>query len=103
VSHGVEPDAAQIFMVFLWRETMMSSLVRQASHGTAALGRVLAWRRRVSAERTAMRQLARMSDHELSDIGLARQDIIDVGAVRPDVDRYAMLALRLAGRKDTAA
>ncbi len=90
---------------------MMSSLARQASHGAAALRRALSWPVRISAERRAMRQLARMSDFELRDIGLVRQDVVDAAALRPEAEPSAMLARRRAaarersdpGRTDLAA
>jgi uncharacterized protein YjiS (DUF1127 family) len=89
---------------------MMSSIARQASHGAAALRRALSWPARIGAERKAMSQLARMSDYELRDIGLVRQDVVDAGALRPDADPSAMLAGRRAarersvpGRRDMAA
>ncbi len=68
---------------------MMSSLARQASHGAAALRRAFSWPARISAERRAMRQLARMSDFELRDIGLVRQDVVDAAALRPEAERSA--------------
>jgi hypothetical protein len=40
-----------------------------------------------------------MSDCELSDIGLVRQDIVDAGALRPETDPSAMLARRRAARE----
>ena len=60
---------------------MMSSLARRVSHGAAAIQRVLSWPARAGATRRAMRQLARMSDREFSDIGLVRQDIVDLDAL----------------------
>lgn len=65
---------------------MMASLANQAVHGAAALRRALSWPSRVSAERRAMRQLARMSDFELRDIGLVRQDVVDASMLRLDAD-----------------
>ena len=46
-----------------------------------------------------MSQLARMSDYELSDIGLVRQDVVDAGALRSDAEPSAMLARRRAARE----
>jgi uncharacterized protein YjiS (DUF1127 family) len=100
---GVEPRRRSDVVVVLWRETMMSSLARQASHGAAALRRAFAWSARKSAERRAMKQLARMSDYELSDIGLVRQDIVDAGALRPETGPSAMLSRRRAARERGAA
>ena len=88
---------------------MMSSFTRQASHGAAALRRALSWPSRVSAARRAMRQLARMSDYELRDIGLVRQDIVDASmlgstTIRPRCWRGgAPRATRAAPREDLAA
>ncbi len=76
---------------------MMSSLARQASLGmAAAIRRALGWPARVGAARRTMRQLARMSDIELRDIGLVRQDVVDIGALRFDADPTARLARRRA-------
>jgi len=82
---------------------MMSSLARQAAHGASALRRALSWPARVGAERRAMRQLARMSDHELHDIGLVRQDIVDASVLRPNADPSEMLAARRAARERAAS
>ncbi len=68
---------------------MMSSLARRASHGAASLRRALAWPARISAERRAMRQLARMSDLELRDMGLVQQDVVDAGMLRFGAERPA--------------
>jgi uncharacterized protein YjiS (DUF1127 family) len=81
---------------------MMFSLV-SASRGAAALKRALSWPARISAERRAMGQLARMSDHELSDIGLVRQDVVDVSALRLDDDPSRVLSERRAARERSAS
>ncbi len=81
---------------------MMFSLVRRASRGAASVKRALSWPARISAERRAMSQLARMSDHELSDIGLVRQDIVDVSALRLDADPSATRAGRRPARARSA-
>jgi uncharacterized protein YjiS (DUF1127 family) len=89
----------------------MALLARHASHAAAAaLRRALSWPARISAERRAMRQLARMSDCEMRDIGLVRQDIVDAGALRPDADPSARASRRrdvrgrsASGRTDMAA
>ena len=81
---------------------MLSSFTRQASHGAAVLRRALSWPSRVSAARRAMRQLARMSDYELRDIGLIRQDVVDASARPLDDDPSALLARRRAARERTA-
>ena len=49
-----------------------------------------------------MSQLARMSDYELRDIGLVRQDIVDADALRRDADRFALLAGRRGARERSA-
>lgn len=81
---------------------MLSSLARQASHGATALKRAVAWSARISAERRAMRQLARMSDCELSDIGLVRQDIVDAAALRHCNDSPASSERRGGAHKRSA-
>ena len=45
-----------------------------------------------------MSQLARMSDYELSDIGLVRQDVVDAGALRLDADPFAKRVGQRAAR-----
>jgi hypothetical protein len=45
-----------------------------------------------------MTALARMSDYELRDIGLTRQDLFDASALPLDADPSAMLVRRRAGR-----
>ena len=46
-----------------------------------------------------MRQLARMSDFELRDIGLVPQDAVDAAALRAEAEPSAMLARRRAARE----
>ena len=87
---------------------MMSFLARQASRGTAAaLTRALSWPARVGAARRTMRQIARMSDVELRDIGLVRQDVVDISALRYDADpsvrRRAARERSTSGSADFAA
>ena len=77
----------------------MVLLARQTSRAAAALKRAFTWPARISAERRAMRQLARMSDFELRDIGLVRQDVVDAAALRPEAKPSAMLARRRAARE----
>ena len=68
---------------------MIASIARQASYRAAASGAPSLACARVGAARSTMAQLARMSDDELRDIGLVRQDVVDVGALRRDADRSA--------------
>ena len=81
---------------------MLSSFTLQASHGAEVLRRALSWPSRISAARRAMRQLARMSDYELRDIGLVRQDIVDASMLDPADDPSAMLARRRVSRERSA-
>jgi hypothetical protein len=46
-----------------------------------------------------MTQLARMSDAELRDIGLVRQDVVDIGALRRDPGRSASAERHIAPRR----
>ncbi len=78
---------------------MMSSFTRQASYGAEALRHVLSWPSRIGEARRAMAQLARMSDYELRDIGLVRQDIVDASMLRRDADPSAVLAERRDARE----
>jgi len=75
---------------------MIASIARQAAYGAAELKRAFTWLAQVGAARASMAQLARMSDAELHDIGLVRQDVVDIGALRLDADRSALAARRLA-------
>ncbi len=77
---------------------MIRSLASRSSFG-AALKRALAWPARVGAARRTMAQLARMSDVELRDIGLVRQDVVDISALRLDADPSASPARRRAARE----
>jgi uncharacterized protein YjiS (DUF1127 family) len=67
----------------------------------APLRRLASWPFRVAAAREAMRQLAGMSDHELADICLTRQDLRDASALPLSDDPtriFAMRAKERAGR-----
>jgi uncharacterized protein YjiS (DUF1127 family) len=79
---------------------MMSSLAWQAYRGAAAaLRRTLSWPARVRAARRTMNQLAQMSDYELRDIGLSRQDVADATALPLDADPSSLLARRRESRE----
>jgi uncharacterized protein YjiS (DUF1127 family) len=78
---------------------MIPSIARQVSFAAAALKHALAWPARAGAARRTMAQLARMSDVELRDIGLVRQDVVDVGALRRDAGRSASAERHLAPRR----
>ncbi len=73
---------------------MIASIARLASYGAVAFEHALSWLSRIWAARSTMAQLARMSDAELRDIGLVRQDVVDIGALRLDADRSALAARR---------
>jgi len=78
---------------------MFGSLARFGYRGAAtALARALSWPARVGAARRTMSELARMSDYELRDIGLTRQDLADASALPLDADPSALLVRRRAGR-----
>ena len=80
---------------------MLSLLSRHAvSHTAGVFRRALNWPARVGAARRAMSQLARMSDYELRDIGLTRQDVVDVSALPLDEDPTRLLACRRAAARD---
>jgi uncharacterized protein YjiS (DUF1127 family) len=65
----------------------------------AVLRRALTWPARVGAARRTMAQFARMSDHELRDIGLIRQDLADIVALPLDADPSSLLVKRRAARE----
>jgi uncharacterized protein YjiS (DUF1127 family) len=60
--------------------------------------RALGWPARVAAARRTLRLLAQMSDHELSDIGLLRADLVDCTALALDEDPGERLARARATR-----
>ena len=64
----------------------------------APLRRLAAWPFRVAAARAAMRQLAGMSDHELADICLTRQDLRDASALPLSDDPTRIFAMRARER-----
>ena len=64
----------------------------------ALLLRAAAWPAHVAASRAAMTQFARMSDHDLKDIGLTRQDVRDATSLALDTDPTQLLASRAATR-----
>ena len=79
---------------------MMSLFARQASRDAASvLRRALSWPARVGAARRTMSQLARMSEYELRDIGLTRQDVADATALPLDADPSTLLVRRRAARE----
>ena len=59
---------------------------------------VLTWPMRVGEARAAMRQLGGMTDYELRDIGLTRQDLRDATGLVIDEDPTQLLARRAAER-----
>jgi uncharacterized protein YjiS (DUF1127 family) len=78
---------------------MIPSLARHVStHAASALKRALTWPARVGAARRTMAQLAGMSDYELRDIGLTRQDVSDASALPLDADPSALLVRRRVSR-----
>jgi uncharacterized protein YjiS (DUF1127 family) len=64
----------------------------------SALARVVAWPARVIAARRVVGALSGMSDRELSDIGLARQDLRDASALPLDADPSRLFADRARTR-----
>lgn len=76
------------------------------SHGSGfvhavsgALASIMSWPGRAIRHRQLMNQMAHMSDFELKDIGLSRQDVFDAGAVGFADDPSAVLAERAADRR----
>ncbi len=79
---------------------MKSLLVSFVSRDAAsALRRALSWPARVGAARRTMIQLGRMSDYELRDIGLTRQDVLDANSLPLDADPSALLVRRRAAKE----
>ena len=78
---------------------MRFPFARPESRGaTALLVRVFSWPARVYTARRTMRELAQLSDYELRDIGLTRQDLADSTALPLDADPSALFVRRRAGR-----
>ena len=61
--------------------------------------RLATWPLRAVAARRAMAELGAMSDHELADVGLRRQDLRDATAIKLGDDPTEMLAVRAAERR----
>lgn len=64
----------------------------------AAIARALFWPARVVAARRTLAQLASLSEYELRDIGLSRQDLVDFTARPLDEDPTPHLARSRAAR-----
>ncbi len=78
----------------------MILLTRQAYHSAATtLRRALSWPARAVNARRTLGQLAGMSDHELRDIGLTRQDVSDATALPLGADPSPLLVRRRAARE----
>ena len=82
---------------------MTASFPRHTSRTTEALWRVLSWPARVAAARRTLTELARMSEYELRDIGLSRQDLNDTTSLPLDADPSGLLVRRRASRERHAA
>ena len=65
----------------------------------STLWRLAAWPLRIAAARRAMAQLGGMSDRELADIGLHRQDLRDATALGLSEDPTEMFAARAGERR----
>jgi uncharacterized protein YjiS (DUF1127 family) len=72
-----------------------------ASFGAVVL-RALLWPARVVAARRTLAQLAALSDYELRDIGLSRQDLVDLTGRPLDEDPTPHLAGSRAARARAA-
>ncbi len=75
------------------------SRATRAMSAAAALRRLFGWPSRVLAARRVMRQLGALSDCELKDIGLYRQDLRDAVALPRDVDPGLMLRRKVETRR----
>ena len=76
---------------------------RFARGSRSILARLAGWPARIVAARQAMTQLAGMSDRELRDIGLLRQDLRDATALPLDADPTRLLAARAQDRRRAQA
>ena len=66
---------------------------------TSLAAAIVAWPTRVAEHRRLMSQMAAMSDHELRDIGLFRQDVADATAVPYGRDPSEVLVERATERR----
>jgi uncharacterized protein YjiS (DUF1127 family) len=64
----------------------------------ASLRRLISWPFRVAAARATMRELAGLSDRELADIRLTRQDLRDASALPLDADPSGVFEMRTRER-----
>jgi uncharacterized protein YjiS (DUF1127 family) len=62
--------------------------------------RLVCWPFRVAASRRMMSQLGEMSDRELADIGLRREDLRDAAALRLSDDPTTLFTARARERRD---
>ena len=80
----------------------VSVYARLSTIARAALGvldRILLWPARALETRRLLDDLGSMSDHELRDIGLTRQDLRDATALPVSQDPGVVFAARAAGRR----
>lgn len=63
-----------------------------------AFQQLAGWPFRVAARRAALRQLAGMSERELADIRLTRQDLRDASALMPGQDPTSGFSMRAAAQ-----
>jgi uncharacterized protein YjiS (DUF1127 family) len=76
----------------------LSSASESVAGVSAAVRRALGWPAHVLEARRTLAQLARMSERELIDIGLTRQDLCDCTALSLDDDPSEKLARERANR-----
>ncbi len=69
------------------------------SGAATAWWRILTWPARVREAPRTMSDFARMSEYELRDIGLTRQDVADASALPLDEDPSRLLVRRRAARE----
>lgn len=74
-------------------------LDRARGHASAVLAAVAAGLSRAALNARVLRQLGAMSERDLKDIGLVRQDIFDAAALPRDGDATNLLLARRAERK----
>lgn len=87
-------------VVTTW-ETERNQEYSLTSRFVAVAVRVVLWPVRVARTRKVMNQLAGMSDHQLRDIGLTRDDIVSAQAVALDEDPTSLLASRAKERAES--
>ncbi len=80
-------------------DSVLAGLSRTAAALVAGVDTVLMWPFRAAENRRLLQELGAMSDHDLRDIGLTRNDLRDSLALPADRDAGAFLSDRRFARR----